>query len=173
MKRKDIIAVLIIAAAAAALLIYGLSSRTAVRAPGGPQPATEPAESPAAEPAPVPTLNPAQSYLRITTANGAYAPIPLVEEGTFTLTQDDAENVVHVGKDSFYMESANCEGHDCVKQGEVTLENRDERVLYNMIICLPHQVTLELLTPEEAQTAFQDMYGDGAAQAGEVEDAAQ
>ena len=42
-----------------------------------------------------------------------------------------------------------------MKQGTVTLENRDERILYNMIICLPNQVMLELYTPEEVL----EMYG--------------
>ena len=31
----------------------------------------------------------------------------------------------------------------------LTLENREERILGNMIICLPNQVTLQLFTPEE------------------------
>jgi hypothetical protein len=47
------------------------------------------------------------------------------------------------------MEDSTCENHDCVEQGMVTLENRDERILSNMIICLPNQVTLQLFTPEE------------------------
>ena len=37
-----------------------------------------------------------------------------------------------------------------MQQVEVTLENRDSRVLANMIICLPNEVILEVLTPAEA-----------------------
>ena len=40
----------------------------------------------------------------------------------------------------------------------MTLDNIEERILFNMVICLPNQVTLELLTPEEAQTALEDIY---------------
>ena len=47
------------------------------------------------------------------------------------------------------MKSSPCDNQDCVKQGEVTLANKDERILSNMIICLPNQVVLELYTPEE------------------------
>ena len=38
-----------------------------------------------------------------------------------------------------------------MEQGEVSLSNREERLLGNMIICLPNNVTLELLTPAEAE----------------------
>lgn len=84
--------------------------------------------------------------------------LPLPTEGTYnrTIRQTahdgaDALNVLHLTPNSVWMEDANCSGHDCVKQGEVTLENREERVLWNMIICLPHQLSLELITREEAE----------------------
>lgn len=82
-------------------------------------------------------------------------PLPLEGEYTRTIRQTapdgtEAINVLHLTPDGFRMEEANCEGHDCVKQGEVTLENREERILWNMIICLPHQLSLELITREEA-----------------------
>ena len=34
-------------------------------------------------------------------------------------------------------------------QGEVSLSNREERLLGNMIICLPNQVTLQLYSRDE------------------------
>ena len=43
-----------------------------------------------------------------------------------------------------------------VDQGEVTLDNRKDRVLGNMIICLPNQVMLQLFTPEEVVENFGD-----------------
>ena len=83
--------------------------------------------------------------------------LPLPTEGEYTRTirqtaEDGTEaiNVVHLTPNGFWMEDANCEGHDCVNEGEVTLENREERVLWNMVICLPHQLVLELITREEA-----------------------
>ncbi len=102
--------------------------------------------------------NAADSYLLMTTATGTYIPIPLNEDGAFRLTQPDgSENVVHIGKDSFYMESSNCENQNCIYQGEVTLENRDERMLLNMIICLPHELRLELLSADEAREVLTQM----------------
>ena len=58
--------------------------------------------------------------------------------------------MLHLTTIGFWMEESNCEGQDCVNEGEVTLENREERVLWNMIVCLPHQLVLELITREEA-----------------------
>ncbi len=83
--------------------------------------------------------------------------LPLPTEGEYTRTirqkMDDgteAINVLHLTTNGVWMEESNCEGHDCIYEGEVTLENREERVLWNMIICLPHQLSLELITREEA-----------------------
>ena len=84
--------------------------------------------------------------------------LPLPQEGEYKKTirvamPDGSEyvNVLHITTNGFWMEHANCEGQDCVKQGEVTLENREERILWNMIICLPHQLSAELITREEAE----------------------
>ena len=83
--------------------------------------------------------------------------LPLPTEGEYTRTirqtMDDgteAVNVLHLTPEGFWMEDANCPGQDCVNEGKVTLENREERVLWNMVICLPHQLSLELITREEA-----------------------
>ena len=83
-------------------------------------------------------------------------PLPLEGEYTKTIRQvmadgSESVNVLHITTNGFWMEDANCEGHDCVKQGMVTLENREERILWNMIICLPHQLSAELITREEAE----------------------
>ncbi len=84
--------------------------------------------------------------------------LPLPQEGEYKKTirvamPDGSEyvNVLHITTNGFWMEHANCEGQDCMKQGEVTLENREERILWNMIICLPHQLSAELITREEAE----------------------
>ena len=57
------------------------------------------------------------------------------------------------------MEEANCQNQDCVGQGEVTLENRYERILSNMIICLPNQVVLQLYSPEETMEMLGELPG--------------
>ena len=82
-------------------------------------------------------------------------PLPLEGEYEKTIRQNladgtEAVNVLHLTPEGFRMVEANCKGQDCVEEGMVTLENREVRVLWNMVICLPHQLAAELLTREEA-----------------------
>ncbi|MDO5022672.1 MAG: NusG domain II-containing protein, partial [Eubacteriales bacterium] len=108
-----------------------------------------------------PTLPPAKAYLKIQVGNAVYDPIPLVVDDQLTIKQPNGyENVAEVTAESVKMLSANCDNQDCVNQGTVTLANRGSRVLQNMIICLPNHVVLELLTPEEAQLAWESNYRD-------------
>ena len=106
--------------------------------------------------APAPTAAPlsdaeVRAWLLITVGNVTYSPIPLKQEGNYTIRQDGGEkvNVVHVTTDSVTMASSTCENQLCVGEGTVTLENKENRILGGYIICLPNGVTLELYTTEE------------------------
>lgn len=115
--------------------------------------AETPEETPTAEPAATP--RPARAYVLVSTATQmGFLPLPDEGEYSYHLKQilpdgAPAENVIHLTPDGVWMEESTCENHDCIDQGHVTLDNRADRVLGNMIICLPNQVTLQLLTPEE------------------------
>ena len=83
--------------------------------------------------------------------------LPLPEEGERTQeiiqTLEDGSvwrNVIRMTPEGFSMIESDCEGKDCIEEGEVTLENRQDRLLWNMVICAPHRLTLSLYTPEEA-----------------------
>ena len=110
-----------------------------------PEATEEPTDSP----------KPAKGYVLVTTATqSGWLPLPEEGEVSYPLRQllpngTEAVNTIHLTPEGVYMEDSTCEGHDCVQQGEVTLDNRAERILGNMIICLPNQVTLQLYTPEE------------------------
>jgi len=92
-----------------------------------------------------------QAYLRVQVGDEIWDPIALADGGEYTITQPDGKtNVVHVSATGAIMHSSTCDNQSCVEQGEVTLDNRDSRVLAGLIICLPNEVVLELLTPEEA-----------------------
>ena len=97
----------------------------------------------------------ARGYVRVVspTVEG-WLPLPEDKDYVYPLRQVSGDgreivNVIRVTPSGVCVESANCENQDCVLQGEVTLENRDSRPLGNMIICLPHQVVLELYSTEE------------------------
>jgi len=123
--------------------------------------ATEADAQPTQTPQPQVTENPtdspkpAKGYVLVTTATqSGWLPLPEDGEVSYPLRQllpngTEAVNTIHLTPEGVYMEDSTCEGHDCVQQGEVTLDNRDARILGNMIICLPNQVTLQLYTPDE------------------------
>jgi len=122
--------------------------------------APEPTEAASTETGPSETAPAiADAYLLATVRGVLYEPIPLYSEGSYTIRQAEAnaENVIHVTPDSVYMESSTCDNQDCVLQGTVTLDNMKERVLGNMIICLPNEVTLELYTPEDLVSVLTQM----------------
>ena len=161
MKKRDWILIAVLAAAALPLLFFGLKSRFVPVPEPSPAVGTDAGYTDFVRLAVAEFFeaNPAESYLVVETRNGLHAPIPLNEENEFRLTQaDGSENVVHIGRNSFYMASSNCDNQSCVKQGEVTLENRDARLLLNMVICLPHELSLELLTREEAEALLTELY---------------
>ena len=92
-----------------------------------------------------------RAYLRVQVGDQVWEPIALADGDEYTISQPDGKtNVVRASADGAVMHSSTCDNQSCVQQGEVTLENRDTRVLTNMIICLPNQVILEILTPAEA-----------------------
>lgn len=94
-----------------------------------------------------------QAYLLVTVGGVTYQPLPLQGEGEFSLTQGDGSmvNTIHVTPTSVWMAKSTCDNQDCVDQGVVDLHTMDNRVLGNMIICLPHQVSLELYTAAEME----------------------
>lgn len=96
-----------------------------------------------------PDLSQVKAFLVVTVGDKTYQPIPLTEEGYYRLRHGDCINIVHVTPTSIDMHEANCDNQDCVEQGEVTLENKDTRILGNRIICLPNQVTLQLYSRDE------------------------
>lgn len=88
-------------------------------------------------------------------ANGESKWLPLPtgdEEVLITIgRQNDpaVSNTLRLWKNGFRMDSSTCDNQDCVMQGDVTLENMDSRVLMHMVLCLPHDVAVELYSTEE------------------------
>ena len=121
--------------------------------------APESTEAPASTEEPAAAKEPAQAYLVVSVAGAMYEPIPLYEEGRYTVKRGDLVNTIEVTPDSIKMHASSCDNQDCVEQGVVSLENRSKRVLQNMIICLPNEVVLELYTPEEIAALLLSMAG--------------
>ena len=162
-----VLAVLIAAVALASTMLkkhvdptLGTLAADPTQAPAATEAATENPAA-AADPAAteVPAAEPAKAYLLVTVAGQMYEPIPLYEEGRYTITRGDMVNTIAVTPTSIRMHESSCDNQDCVLQGEVTLENRDKRVLQHMILCLPNEVILELYTFDELAAMLLEMAG--------------
>ena len=99
----------------------------------------------------------AAGYVYVATSKQS-ALYPLPEEGaepyevTVQQTDEDGnlyENIVCITPEGVYMLRSNCDNQDCIDEGTVTLENKATRILSNWIVCLPHQVIVELYTAQE------------------------
>lgn len=81
----------------------------------------------------------------VTLDGQALIDLPFGEAHTLIVRQPDgAENAVVLTGEAVYMQSANCDGQDCVQMGEVTLHNLEARVLGGFIVCLPHRLSVEV-----------------------------
>ena len=68
------------------------------------------------------------AYLRITAPGQNFDLVPLTDAREITITQaDGSTNVVEIFNGGFRMKQANCVNHDCIKQGDVTLQNMQTR----------------------------------------------
>ncbi len=150
-----------------ALLLCGALAFADAALPDAEQPDVAEAEENAGEPSEEEAPRPAKGYVLVSTSTQTgWLPLPEEGEYSYHLKQTmpdgtEVENVIHLTPDGVYMEDSTCENHDCVEQGEVTLENREERILSNMIICLPNQVWLQLFTPEEVLEMVQEQQSAG------------
>ena len=139
MKRKYVAAGLVLAAVAAVLCFVLLrssppSSAVSVLVDGKAY-------------APQPSAVEKQEDLRIhVTLDGQeIAVLPFGEPHSVRIVQPGGEeNTLRITEESVRMESANCEGQDCVHMEEVTRDNLETRVMFGMIICLPHRLSVEV-----------------------------
>lgn len=99
---------------------------------------------------------PAAGYVRVIVGTEyRWFPLPAGEPYSITVKQvnpetgDEEFNIITFTSEGVYMSESTCENQDCVNMGMVTLLNKDERVLGNMVVCLPHQVMMELYTANE------------------------
>lgn len=102
----------------------------------------------------------AEAYLVVTVNGMIYEPIPLYQAGRYTVRQGDMVNVIEVTRNSVCMAESTCDNQDCVEQGVVSLDNINERVLHNAVICLPNQVTLELYDEWTLANMLVTMFGE-------------
>ncbi|SDK10429.1 NusG domain II-containing protein [Natronincola ferrireducens] len=90
-----------------------------------------------------------ESYVIIYVGTEEYQRISLSNPQIVTIDRNGKYNEVKVTSNGAVMHASNCENEDCLHQGEVTLENIHTRPLGPWIMCLPNQVTIELVKGDE------------------------
>ncbi|MEG1720565.1 MAG: NusG domain II-containing protein [Pseudoflavonifractor sp.] len=82
----------------------------------------------------------------ISLGSEVYKEVPLDEPQVIHIDQGGgAVNDIEITADGrVFMKDSTCDGQDCVKQGEMTAANVAERPLGGWIVCLPHQIAIEL-----------------------------
>lgn len=91
-----------------------------------------------------------RGYVVLTVGGRQYGdPIPMDRDKIITLKQEDGKiNKVHITPETVYMEFSTCENQDCVGQGEVHVDSYKDRILGTYIICLPNNVSIEMVPAE-------------------------
>ena len=90
-------------------------------------------------------------YVRYHVNGSEETVIPLVGEQEITIDQGEGQtNVLRLWPEGVEMKFSTCHNQLCVAQGQVTLENMDDRPLLHMIVCAPHRLVVELLEASEA-----------------------
>lgn len=102
-------------------------------------------------PMPVPQTEEVKGHVIITVGGRQYGdPIPMDRDKIITIRQENGEiNKIRITPDSVDMEYSTCENQDCIGEGTITLDNYNERILGTWIICLPNQVTIEMVPADK------------------------
>ena len=97
----------------------------------------------------IPVMGGTEEPTRVIVYLGNYmiADLPFGEPHTLRINQPLGQNTIRITTDAVFMEDADCHGQDCVGMGEVTRDNLETRVMGGFIICLPHQVSVEVREP--------------------------
>lgn len=141
----------------------GTPASTATEAAQTPEATAEPAATEAPEATDTPQsanmvgpMMPKQTekvrgHVVITVAGRQYGdPIPMDRDKIITVKQENgAINRIHITPEYVEMESSTCENQDCIGEGEVNVNTYKDRILSTYIICLPNQVTIEMVPADE------------------------
>lgn len=111
----------------------------------------KPAEAAMVGPMPPKKAEKVRGHVVLTVGGRQYGDaIPMDRDKIITLRQDDGkENKVHITPEKVYMESSTCENQDCVGQGEIHVDTYKDRLLGTYIICLPNNVSIEMVPAED------------------------
>ena len=92
-----------------------------------------------------PHVSPVSGELRalVHDGDGATHELSLAQDSETTITTSLGMNVVVVENGTVYVRDADCDNHDCIRQGHIDAPG-------SQIICLPHKLWIEVVAPGDA-----------------------
>lgn len=88
--------------------------------------------------------------IRVYLGQEVYTEASLSKDQIILIEQPDGKwNKLVIQGGEAWMDSASCANQDCVHQGHLRKTEADNRVLGSWIVCLPNQVSVELITEAE------------------------
>lgn len=91
-----------------------------------------------------------EDYVNIYVGNQLYETDPLNMDKVVEIKQDGGlSNHIEIKDGVVRMLDSNCSNQDCVKMGSMSAA--DEGLMFGVVVCLPHQVTIELRLASEEQ----------------------
>ena len=77
------------------------------------------------------------NYAEVRIDGALYGSYPLDQEKVFTIETDYGKNVIEIQDGAVSVTDADCDGHDCMRQGKI-------RRCSETIVCLPHKMVIEI-----------------------------
>ncbi len=128
-----------------ALVMIGCDTGSLNAVSPSPEQTSADAETPAPSAVFTP-YQPTEPMVAITVGDQPYDIVPFLQEKVITVDQGGGKvNEVELTGKAVRMRASTCDNQDCVHQGDITLDNYEERVLMGWIICLPNQVSIEFV----------------------------
>ncbi|MFA9422344.1 MAG: NusG domain II-containing protein [Sedimentibacter sp.] len=86
-----------------------------------------------------------ENYVVISVNGEIYKTVSLSDPQIVVIENNGHHNEIEITEEGVRMLASNCDNQVCVMQGEATLENIDNRLMGGWIVCLPHQISIELV----------------------------
>lgn len=95
----------------------------------------------------------AEDFVYVYVGSTLYEAAPLNEAKVIHIDQGSGKvNDVEITADGHvFMKDSTCENQDCVKQGEMTAANVEQRPMRNFVVCLPNEISIEVRLASEEQ----------------------
>ena len=88
---------------------------------------------------------------KVTSYGEVVAQLPLDKDSRQVVVCDEGTNTVVVEDGAVHIEDADCSGGDCMKQGAIDQPG-------NLLVCLPHQLIVEIVPAERAGSREPSVY---------------